>query len=65
MTLVPIQTSLVLPSLLTPAETAWLNDYHNKVRETLLPLMKEWFPEAVDYLVRETEALSSKYGELK
>lgn len=37
LTLVPIDLSQVELSLLSPQEKQWLNDYHGKVRETLLP----------------------------
>ncbi|MBV8448026.1 MAG: M24 family metallopeptidase C-terminal domain-containing protein, partial [Hyphomicrobiales bacterium] len=35
----PIDLSLVDPVLLTPAETAWLNDYHGRVRSALSPFL--------------------------
>jgi hypothetical protein len=44
--------------LLDDQELAWLNDYHATVRSKLLPLMQELFPEAVGYLMQETEPLS-------
>jgi Xaa-Pro aminopeptidase len=40
-TLAPIDLGLVEPSLLTEDEKAWLNAYHARVRETLLPLVDE------------------------
>jgi Xaa-Pro aminopeptidase len=40
-TLAPIDLGLVEPSLLTEGERAWLNAYHARVRETLLPLVDE------------------------
>lgn len=58
LTLVPIQTDLIDLSLLTEVEVAWLNAYHAQVRETLLPLMREKFPQAVDYLVSATAPVS-------
>ena len=36
LTLAPIDLDLVDPSLLTQAETEWLNAYHGRVRETLI-----------------------------
>jgi Xaa-Pro aminopeptidase len=39
LTLAPIDRNLVEKSLLTPAETAWLDAYHARVRETLTPLV--------------------------
>jgi Xaa-Pro aminopeptidase len=40
-TLSPIDLELVEPALLTAEERAWLNAYHARVRETLLPLVDE------------------------
>jgi Xaa-Pro aminopeptidase len=40
LTLCPIDTRCVEISLLSPDERAWLNDYHQQVRERLLPLVK-------------------------
>ena len=34
LTLVPIQTKLIEPSLLTAGEEAWLDDYHRQVSST-------------------------------
>jgi Xaa-Pro aminopeptidase len=49
-TLAPIDVDLVEPTLLTPDERAWLNDYHARVRETLTPLVDaataEWLKTA-------------------
>jgi Xaa-Pro aminopeptidase len=46
----PIDLNLVEPSLLTDAERKWLNDYHAKTREKLLPLVeadtKAWLENA-------------------
>jgi Xaa-Pro aminopeptidase len=39
LTLAPIDLNLVEASLLLPAEMAWLNDYHARVREALTPLV--------------------------
>ncbi|MFD1215188.1 MULTISPECIES: aminopeptidase P family protein [Microbulbifer] len=41
LTLAPIDRQLVEPLLLSDSELGWLNDYHQKVRETLLPLVNE------------------------
>ena len=40
LTLCPIQTRLVEVELLTPDERAWLNAYHDEVREKLTPLLE-------------------------
>ena len=46
----PIDLALVEPSLLTPEERAWLDDYHAKVREVVTPLVpaevQAWLAEA-------------------
>jgi Xaa-Pro aminopeptidase len=54
-TLCPIQLSLINFTLMTPSEINWLNNYHRSVREKLEPLMKEIFPEAIEYLYQQTQ----------
>ena len=39
LTLAPIDRRLVVPALMTANETAWLEAYHARVRETLAPLL--------------------------
>ena len=56
-TMVPIQTKLVQLSMLNDTELTLLNDYNQNVRLILLPLMETTFPEAVEYLIRETQPL--------
>ena len=41
LTLCPIDTTLVIPEMLLPREKEWLNDYHVRVRESLMPLVPE------------------------
>ncbi|WP_428818995.1 M24 family metallopeptidase [Microbulbifer sp. MCCC 1A16149] len=41
LTLAPIDRQLIEPTLMTEKELQWLNDYHRKVRETLMPLVDE------------------------
>jgi Xaa-Pro aminopeptidase len=41
LTLCPIDTTLVDAGMLLPAEKEWLNNYHLKVREELMPHMQE------------------------
>mmetsp|Transcript_27874 Transcript_27874/g.28141 ORF Transcript_27874/g.28141 Transcript_27874/m.28141 type:complete len:609 (-) Transcript_27874:70-1896(-) len=55
--LAPIQKKLIDMNLLNEFELTWLNTYHMKVRETLMPVMIERFPEAIEYLIYETEPL--------
>jgi Xaa-Pro aminopeptidase len=57
-TMTPYQTSLLDVSLLDDSELNWLNCYHAQVREALLPLMREIFPESVEYLLVGTEPLT-------
>ncbi len=54
LTLCPIDTTLVVRELLSVSELQWLNNYHQKVREELLPLLPE---ELKDYLVKVTAAI--------
>ena len=39
LTLAPIDTTPVLPDMLTAEERQWLNSYHRRVRETLSPYL--------------------------
>jgi Xaa-Pro aminopeptidase len=55
-TCVPLGPRLLEPSLLTPAEVAWLNTYNGWVRATLAPLLEG---DAKEYLLRATGARSS------
>ena len=57
-TMAPIQRKLVATELLNDVEILWLNDYHKNVRDTLLPVMQERFPDAVNYLMQETEHIN-------
>jgi Xaa-Pro aminopeptidase len=41
LTLAPVDLDLIEPALLTSEETAWLDTYHARVRETLAPLVDE------------------------
>ena len=51
---VPFDRDAILVERMTAAELTWLNDYHARVREVLLPHLED---EAVkDYVLRETEA---------
>lgn len=54
LTLAPIDVRLVDQSLLSEAEIRWLNDYHQRVRETLTPLVD---PETTDWLLEATKQL--------
>lgn len=49
LTLAPIDTRLVMPSLLSPAETAWLDTYHARVQGALVgdldPQERAWLTE--------------------
>lgn len=52
LTLCPIDTRIILPNLLDDKERAWLNNYHQKVREKLSPLLEG---EAKQWLIARTE----------
>ena len=56
-TLVPIKTDLIEVEMLENWEIKWLNDYHATVRTQLLPLMQEYFPESVQFLIENTEPI--------
>ncbi|WP_087024724.1 aminopeptidase P family protein [Thaumasiovibrio subtropicus] len=55
LTRAPIDKRLIDPSLLTDAEIAWLNDYHQKVWNEISPLLdgedKAWLEQATSPLV--------------
>ena len=55
LTLTPIDKSLIEPSLMSEAEIAWLDDYHDRVWETLSPLLSEsdamWLRESTAPLI--------------
>jgi Xaa-Pro aminopeptidase len=57
-TMCPIETTLINFSLMTADEIKWLNSYHETVRETLLPGLTSMFPEALEYMLRKTEAVA-------
>ena len=56
LTLVPIDRNLMDISLLAAAEIEWINSYHERVRETLSPLLekeeKEWLCSATEPIIR-------------
>lgn len=54
LTLIPIDTRLIDKQLLNDAEINWLNGYHQRVRETLSPLMQGT---ELDWLLKATEAI--------
>ncbi|MGE4125383.1 MAG: aminopeptidase P family protein [Pusillimonas sp.] len=54
LTLCPIDTRCIVRELLAPAEVDWLNTYHARVRQTLLPLVDG---DAREWLVQRTEAI--------
>ncbi len=53
-TLAPIDHALIDVSLMTPNEIAWLDAYHDRVRETITPLVD---PETAQWLAAATAAL--------
>ncbi|CAL4122456.1 unnamed protein product [Meganyctiphanes norvegica] len=57
-TLVPIQTKLVDPSMLNREEIDWLNAYHTETREKVGPLLlAKGHKDSYDWLVRETQPI--------
>lgn len=54
LTMCPIDTRCIDAGLLTPADVAWLNNYHVCVRQTLLPRVNG---AARDWLIARTEPL--------
>jgi Xaa-Pro aminopeptidase len=56
LTLAPIDTRLVEPAMMTADETAWLDAYHARVRETLAPVVdaptREWLIKATALIGR-------------
>jgi Xaa-Pro aminopeptidase len=52
LTLVPIDRKLIDEDMLIPAEWVWLNAYHQRVRETLLPHLD---PDTAAWLIEATE----------
>ena len=56
-TMVPIATNLIDLEILDEAEFNWINEYNMTVRNTLMPLMQELFPDAVEYLIKQTEPI--------
>ena len=49
----PIDTTLIVPELLTTREKNWLNDYHKKVNELLKPVLNQNFHKFLDELTIE------------
>ncbi len=56
LTLAPIDRNLIEPSLLTPAEVAWLDGYHAQVRTIIRPLVDA---ETANWLAQATRPLAS------
>jgi Xaa-Pro aminopeptidase len=55
LTLAPIDRNLIEPSLLDDEEIAWLNAYHQRVRETLTPLVDA---QTADWLAEATQPIA-------
>lgn len=53
LTLCPIDTTLIEKSLLLPAELGWLNNYHRRVMEELMPLVPEDLRAFLSEITRE------------
>lgn len=57
-TMCPLDRRLINTSLLSSSEMDWVDSYHARVRAALEASMSEYFPEAVYYLLSNTEPLS-------
>ncbi len=55
LTLCPIDTEPIIIDMMRPEETEWLNEYHKRVREELLPLLED--EEDREWLKTETRPL--------
>jgi len=55
LTLAPIDRNLIEPSLLDEEESAWLDAYHERVRETLTPLVD---PDTAHWLAEATRPVA-------
>lgn len=58
LTFVPMQHSMMVTSLMSKTERAWVDSYHVACREKLEPLLQD-DPESLAWLLRSTEALTS------
>lgn len=54
LTLVPYEREVIDTSLLTEEEIEWVNEYHNKIRETIGPLLSE---EERIFLIKITDSI--------
>jgi Xaa-Pro aminopeptidase len=54
LTLCPVDTSLIIPEMMTEEERVWLNDYHLHVRSELAPLLQNV---PADFLKNLTRAI--------
>ena len=62
LTHVPIQAKMIEPALLTPAEVAWLDDYHGRVWDLISPRL-EVDSEACLWLRRATLPLDEQFAD--
>lgn len=52
LTLCPIDTTLVVPELLTDEEIKWLNHYHRRVYRELIPVLESYYHKFLDELTK-------------
>ena len=58
LTVCPIQTKMIVPSMLTGEEVQYINAYHELCRERVGPILRELGQnDALKWLIRETEAI--------
>jgi Xaa-Pro aminopeptidase len=53
LTVCPIDTTLIIPELLSEKEINWLNDYHNEVNKLLKPLLVNELHDFLDELTKK------------
>jgi Xaa-Pro aminopeptidase len=54
--MVPIDSNLIDKSLLNTEEINWINEYHLKVKEAILPFLSD-DPLATKYLLKTTQPI--------
>ena len=58
LTLVPYESHMLVPEILTGEEIAWINDYHEECRNQLSPLLQEGgHHDTLKWLLKKTQAL--------
>lgn len=58
LTLAPVDRNLIEPALMTQDELSWLNNYHEQIAHTLLPLLEKTDAKAAAFLKQATAPIS-------